>query len=65
MPFVQVYIWKGRDKATKKKLVENITSAISDTISCPKESVHVIITDTEKENWGIGGQLACDKFPDR
>jgi len=28
------------------------------------QSVHVVITDVNKSDWGSGGQLSADKFPD-
>ena len=65
MPMVKIYIWEGRDKKKKQELVEKVTSAVVDAISCPREAVQVIIEETKKENWGLGGQLASEKFPDK
>ena len=51
--FVQVYggqVWKGRDKGTKNKLIK---------------AVQVVISEVEKENWGLGGVPASEKFPDK
>ena len=28
------------------------------------ESVNVVITDVDKSDWGSGGELCSDKFPD-
>ncbi len=53
MPIVRIDLWKGRDKDLKCRLIERMTSAVVDSISCPKEAVQVIISETEKENWGI------------
>jgi len=43
-------VWKGREKGTKKKLIE---------------AVQVVISEVEKENWGLGGVPAVEKFPDK
>ena len=65
MPVVKIELWKGRNKEQKRKLVEKVTSAVVDSVSCPPESVQIIISEVEKENWGISGQLASEKFPDK
>ena len=65
MPMVRVELWKGRNKEQKKKLVKNVTSAVAESISCPVEAVQVVIKEVDKENWGIGGELSSDKFPDK
>jgi len=61
MPSVQVYMWAGRDKETKKKMIEGITKVFVD-MDIPAEAVEVIINDIPKENWGMGGVQASDKF---
>jgi len=65
MPFVRVCIWEGRDANTKKQVIEKVTAAVSDAISCPREAVQVVIEEVKKANWGIGGTPASEKFPDR
>jgi len=65
MPLVKIYLWKGREKETKKELIEKITSAVVDVIDCSAEAVQVIINEVDKDNWGIGGTPASIKFPDR
>ncbi|MFA5779397.1 MAG: 2-hydroxymuconate tautomerase [Elusimicrobiota bacterium] len=64
MPFVRIDLWKGRDKETKKKLIKNVTAAVVESIGCPPEAVQVVINEVEKENWGLGGMPADEKFPD-
>ncbi len=65
MPIVKIELWKGRNREQKKKLIEKVTNAVVESISCPKEAVHIIISEVEKENWGIAGELASEKFPDK
>lgn len=31
---------------------------------CSVESVYVVMEDVKKENWGAGGQLCSDKYPE-
>lgn len=65
MPIVRIDLWKGREKETKRKLIKSVTSAVVDTIGCPPEAVHIIINEQPKENWGIGGEAASVKFPNK
>jgi len=65
MPVVRIDLWKGREKETKKELIEKITSAVVDVIDCSTEAVQVIINEVDKDNWGIGGVPASIKFPNR
>lgn len=58
MPIVKIGMWTGRDKETKKKLIENVTKTVCDTIKCPPEAVIIVIEDIPKENWGQGGNQA-------
>ena len=66
MPVITVNIWKGKTTVEQKhRLVKEITDIISVTLDCPKEAVHIIINEQPKENWGLGGMLASEKFPDK
>lgn len=64
MPVVTVEMWEGHTVEEKKKLVEGITSTIAN-IGVPPEAVYVIIKDNPKHNWGTGGKLDSEIFPDR
>lgn len=61
MPIVKIEIWKGRNEETKEILIRNVTKAVSESINCPPEKVIVIIEDSPKANWGIGG-VQASKF---
>jgi len=65
MPIVRIEMFEGRDAATKQKLVEEMTDSMHRLTGCSKESVNVVITDIPKVNWGLGGELAATKFPDK
>lgn len=39
MPVVKIGLWAGRDKETKKKLIENVTKTVCDTIGCLAQAV--------------------------
>lgn len=64
MPIIRVEMFEGRDPDTKQELVKSLTSEMVRITGCGETSVNVIITDVKKENWGMGGDLASQKFPD-
>ena len=65
MPVVRIDLWKGRAKEMRRELIKKVTEAVVDTIGCSPEAVHIIINEVEKDNWGIGGEVASVKFPDK
>jgi len=62
MPVVKIDLWKGRSPQQKKTLIEKVTKAVCEAISCPQEAVHIVINEVEKENWGIAGKPASEVF---
>ena len=45
-------------------LVRELTDAFVNAAGGTPESVNVVITDVDKTDWGSGGELCSDKFPD-
>ena len=56
-------MFKGRDRDQKRKMVEALTNAMIETTGAKREAVWVVIQDVDKEDWGFGGELGCDKYP--
>jgi len=55
-------MWPGRDAKVKKNLIEGITKVFEDQ-GIPVQVVEVILHEVPKENWGLGGVPASEKFP--
>jgi 4-oxalocrotonate tautomerase len=55
MPLIEVKWFKGRDKKTKKEVIEALTEAMCNTVGCKPDDVTVIIYDVDKQNWGKSG----------
>lgn len=64
MPIIRVEIFEGRSTDQKRELVDVLTRETARIAGCSPESVYIVIEDVKKENWGAGGQLCSDKFPD-
>ena len=64
MPVIRVEMWEGRSIDQKRELVDVLSKETARITGCEVSSVYVIIEDVKKENWGAGGQLCSDKYPD-
>lgn len=61
MPYVQVRITKdGVTAAQKRKLVEDITATLVNTLGKKPEHTHIVIDEVDPENWGFAGMLTTD-----
>jgi 4-oxalocrotonate tautomerase len=56
LPWIEVKWYKGRDKATKARVMELLTKAICEGIGCKPEAVSVVFYDVEKSDWGNAGK---------
>ncbi|MEM1680297.1 MAG: tautomerase family protein [Sulfolobales archaeon] len=61
MPIVHVYVWKGFSNNAKKKVIAGITKVFTE-LNIPQHAVEVIIHEIPKEDWGVGGEQASEKF---
>ncbi|MEM2849790.1 MAG: tautomerase family protein [Candidatus Bathyarchaeia archaeon] len=61
MPIAHVYVWSGFSNGAKKKVIEGITELFTE-IGIPAEAVEVLVHEVPRENWGVGGEQACEKF---
>lgn len=64
MPIIRVEMFTGRTKDQKRALVKDLTEAFVRSAGGTPESVQIVLTDVDKDNWGSGSQLCSDKFPD-
>jgi len=61
VPIVVVYMWSGISEDAKKKIISGITE-IFEKLGIPRNAVEVVVVEVPKENWGIGGEPASEKF---
>jgi 4-oxalocrotonate tautomerase len=58
MPIIQVFMMEGRTDEQKAGLIDALTTAAVEQVGAPRESVRVLISETPKTHWGIGGKTA-------
>ena len=64
MPVIRVEMLAGRSVAQKRELVAVLTRETARIAETSPASIFVVIEDVAKENWGAGGELMSDKYPD-
>lgn len=56
MPFVHIELKEGRSEEQLTKMVEEVTEAVSRIAGAPKENIHVIINEMQKDRYAQGGK---------
>ena len=60
MPYVNVRITKGTTAEQKARIVADITRSLQETLGKKPEHTHVVIDETDDENWGYSGMLTTE-----
>ena len=63
MPIVHVYMWSGVSKEAKTKIIKGITKVFEE-FGIPSHAIEIVIHEIPKENWGVEGEQASEKFKD-
>jgi len=63
MPIVHVYMWSGVSRKAKARIIKGITKVFEELGISPR-GVEVVIHEILKENWGVEGEQASEKFKD-
>lgn len=56
MPLVHINLVKGRPIDKIEDMISSVSTAISDSLDAPVESVRVIVHELEKHQYGVGGK---------
>jgi 4-oxalocrotonate tautomerase len=54
MPLVQISLREGRSAQQIRTLISALTSAVTESIGAPKESIRVIVTEVPASHWAAG-----------
>lgn len=60
MPIVTIKMIEGRTDEQKRNLVNQVTTAVSETVAAPKENISIIIEEMKKEHYATGGVRKSD-----
>lgn len=56
MPLIQVTLAKGRTPEQLTAFAEALTAAAEEALGAKRESVRVVLTECEPDNWFVGGE---------
>ena len=62
MPIITVKMGKGRTVEKKRALVGALTKLAVDMLDVKEEWVTVLIEESDRDNWAVGGELLSDRF---
>jgi 4-oxalocrotonate tautomerase len=60
MPTLHLEMHPGRTLEQKRAFVREVTRVAVETLSCPLESVDVVITEVPRDAWAKAGKLLAD-----
>ena len=59
MPIIRVEMFK-RTQEQKRNLAKELTRAFEDTCGGNKDSIKILITEVDKNDWASGGIITAD-----
>ena len=63
MAIVTVRIGRGHGVEAKRRLVEALTVALSETLNVPRGEITILIEEYARENWTTGGAFDGERTP--
>ena len=64
MLIVHVYMWIGKPREVKERIVKGITGVFKE-VRIPREAVEVVIHEVPRENWDVGGEPASEELKEK
>lgn len=62
MPTIHVELFAGRTVDQKRALARALTEATVATLGGKADSIDIIFTDVQRQDWATGGELWSDKL---
>lgn len=60
MPVAHINVLQGHSKEVLKRVIRDVSNAMVDVLSAPKERLEVWVTELDPDLWGIGGEPASE-----
>ncbi|NUF98042.1 4-oxalocrotonate tautomerase [Lactobacillus mellis] len=61
MPLVHIELIEGRSPEQLKQLVQDVTDVITKNTGAPKEHVHIVLNEMQKDHYAVGGVLKSEE----
>jgi 4-oxalocrotonate tautomerase family enzyme len=60
MPVAHINLLQGHSKETLKKVIHDVSMAMADILSAPKDRLEIWVTEIDPDLWGVEGELASE-----
>lgn len=60
VPFITIKMLEGRSHEVKRKLMEKITQAVTETLQVDADRVHIFLEDLKADHYARGGKLISE-----
>jgi 4-oxalocrotonate tautomerase len=61
LPVVEISFFEGHSPEERRQLVKTVTEAVARVTGNDPEAVHVILRETKKDQWALGGKLYSER----
>lgn len=61
MPFINLKMVRGANKAQKAQIVKEFTDTLVRVLGKNPQTTHIVIEEIERESWGHAGELVSDR----
>jgi len=65
MPIVNIQLIEGRTAEQKETLIKNVTDACVESVDCTPESVRILLSDVEVQDFGVAGESVAKRRADK
>lgn len=64
MPIVNIQLIAGRTAEQKEALIKSVTDACVESINCTPESVRILLSDVDIQDFGVAGESVAKRRAD-
>lgn len=64
MPIIRVEMFQGKSREQRRAIARELTQAYVRAAGGKPEAVTVLLSDVDKQDWAVAGELMIDKHPD-
>jgi len=65
MPVAHINLLKGHPRETLQRVIREVSNAIAEVLSAPKDRLEVWVTEIDPELWGIEGRPASEVLKEK
>lgn len=58
---IEITLFKGKKKETKKKLYKKIVETLDENLKIDKEKILIVLNEQPLENWGVRGGISAEE----